>query len=252
MFTILLNNEESISILGPDSVYITSTISTVNEILDKHKGKNLNTFFLFQNDLKKEIKIRKKENQFDVFLKNIHNIWREVPKSYKKKYKLLSEELERHNKTSELEIRQFDPKKKKPERKRKQKENNKDGSFMKTLSDLHPKKKSRKIEDEVTFLESDEENKYGSSLLESTVEDTTSTFLSNNMPAAEEMYPQESNFSYGNPQEVAYGSFVENNITSHDLSYLQQENSMDSYIYSSQNINYGYQYFDVEPVYIIN
>ncbi|CAI2182519.1 16205_t:CDS:2 [Funneliformis geosporum] len=232
MFTFIIKDENVgiCVILGPNNEYIELKISTIIEILNKHRGKKLNTG---------------------------------IPDSFKKKYKLLSEELERQSKTSELEIRPFNPHKK-MQRKRKQKENNKvevlegskNGSFIKTFSGHHPKKKSRHNEGEVTCFEHIEGRTYEYS---SSLVDTASKLL--NKPTTDETvkYPQENNFRCDNPQEAENGSFVEfdnlhlentrNVIMLQDLSYsvgFPQVNLTDPNVNTPENV--GYEYLDFSSV----
>ncbi|CAB4486435.1 hypothetical protein RhiirA1_500521 [Rhizophagus irregularis] len=122
---ILILSEEKTTyvILGPKNNYIEVTISTIKEILNKqYKGKNLNDFFLFQIDVKNEVKSLRgssrssvvtegSTNPFEDFIQNIPLIWKNfAPQPIKDKYKLLSEEFEKSNKSSELVIRSFVPK----------------------------------------------------------------------------------------------------------------------------------------------
>lgn len=125
-FTIL-SREETITILGPKNNYIEITISTPEEISKRNYKKNLNAYFLFQTDLKREIKrLKSSSTQFDKFTNNIPDIWEKTPEIIKNKYKVLSEEVEKLNKPSDLKILSFDPKNlgKKKKHKRRSKENN--------------------------------------------------------------------------------------------------------------------------------
>ncbi|GBC06655.1 hypothetical protein RclHR1_00070022 [Rhizophagus clarus] len=146
----ILYREETITILGPNNNYIEITFPTSKEILDRNYKGNLNSFFLFQNDLKKVIKDSKSSsNQFIEFTNNIPTIWEKTPEIIKNKYKVLSEELEKlnKNKSSDLKILSFDPKNlgQKKKYKRKPKENhirnynknksNKEENFMSKLRD---------------------------------------------------------------------------------------------------------------------
>ncbi|GBC50974.2 uncharacterized protein OCT59_022533 [Rhizophagus irregularis] len=119
----VLSIEETITILGPNNNYITFTFPKSEEILNRSYKKNLNAFFLFQNDLKKAIKKSKSSsNQFVEFINNIPIIWDKTPETIKSKYKVLSGELEKLNKPSGLTIVSYDPGQKK-KYKRRPKEN---------------------------------------------------------------------------------------------------------------------------------
>ncbi|RGB41888.1 hypothetical protein C1646_662738 [Rhizophagus diaphanus] len=146
--------EEKITILGPNNNYITFTFPKSEEILNRSYKKNLNAFFLFQNDLKKAIKKSKNSsNQFVEFINNIPVIWDKTPETIKSKYKVLSEELEKLNKPSGLTIVSYDPKKsgQKKKYKRRPKENyirhrnnkmNKEKKILDKLSvDMNPEAK---------------------------------------------------------------------------------------------------------------
>ncbi|CAG8722480.1 9435_t:CDS:1, partial [Funneliformis caledonium] len=93
----LTNN--TFAILGKNNNYIEIKISSPDEILNDYNGNALNEFLLFQIDLNKEFEKRAPSDDF----KNISVIWKKVPESIIKKYKLLLEELEQKKKTSGLE-----------------------------------------------------------------------------------------------------------------------------------------------------
>ncbi|CAG8675226.1 6631_t:CDS:2 [Funneliformis mosseae] len=98
MFTVVHSDRKTFLILGPNGYYLEITISD-----DRNRIGNFNAFSLFQDDLEKEIEIKSYPSHFDNFFKNIGVIWEYAPKSIKKEYKLLSDELER--KFSNLEIK---------------------------------------------------------------------------------------------------------------------------------------------------
>ncbi|PKC14958.1 hypothetical protein RhiirA5_408797 [Rhizophagus irregularis] len=109
-FTVL-SGEETITILGPNNNYIEIPFPTPKEILERNFKKNLNAYFLFQTDLKREIKkLKNSSTQFDEFINNIPIIWEKTPEIIKNRYKVLSEEVEKLNKHSGLKILSFDPK----------------------------------------------------------------------------------------------------------------------------------------------
>ncbi|GBC06652.1 hypothetical protein RclHR1_00070019 [Rhizophagus clarus] len=99
-------------ILGPEpkSKYLKVTISSGILKNKSFKG-NLNSFFLFQNHLKSEIKTKECPSEYLEFKNNFNIIWSVTPEEVKKEYKRVSKELEKLNKSSELTILQFDPKK---------------------------------------------------------------------------------------------------------------------------------------------
>ncbi|CAB5121773.1 unnamed protein product [Rhizophagus irregularis] len=124
-FTVL-SGEETITILGPNNNYIEIPFPTPKEILERNFKKNLNAYFLFQTDLKREIKkLKNSSTQFDEFINNIPIIWEKTPEIIKNRYKVLSEEVEKLNKHSGLKILSFDPKSfgKKKKHRRRPKEN---------------------------------------------------------------------------------------------------------------------------------
>src|SRR4051812_39155876 len=94
MFNVIARNEKKFLILGPNNNFITITISTINDVLNRHYRGNLNSFLLFQNDVRKEAKTLKSPSDQSDFTNNIHDIWERAPESVRNKYELLLEEHE--------------------------------------------------------------------------------------------------------------------------------------------------------------
>src|SRR3954452_12374828 len=134
MFDVIDKNERVFLVFGPNNIYIKVTISTLIEILNKHYRGNLNIYFYFQNDVKKGAKeLKSISDQFNFTNNNnIPIIWGKTPESIKNKYKLLSEEVEKSNKPSELTIRSWSFNPEKPIRKRRLKENDPRGRKKKS------------------------------------------------------------------------------------------------------------------------
>src|SRR5436305_12025624 len=103
-FNVIEKPDGKLAVLGQDNNYIEFPIPNATEVLNKEYNGNLNCYFLFQNNLKEAIKSSKRANQLVDFSNNIPKIWEKTPESIKNKYKLLSKEIEKLNKPSELII----------------------------------------------------------------------------------------------------------------------------------------------------
>ncbi|CAB4486433.1 hypothetical protein RhiirA1_500523 [Rhizophagus irregularis] len=119
---IILKDNKIFLVLGPNNNYLEIIMSSTEEIIKKSFKTNLNSFFLFQYDLRKEIKAKENPSKrFLEFKNNINKIWKKTPDLIKNEYKILSEELQRLNKPLKLVIRPFNPEKQKENQKWKKK-----------------------------------------------------------------------------------------------------------------------------------
>jgi hypothetical protein len=119
VIVLVLGDDKTVfAILGPNNNYIEITVSKIDEILSKQYKRNLNEYFLFQIDVKNEVKSLRKSSKspvvtegspFENFIQNIPLIWQNTPQPIKVKYKLLSEKFEESTKPTELVIKSFDP-----------------------------------------------------------------------------------------------------------------------------------------------
>ncbi|PKK79851.1 hypothetical protein RhiirC2_860269 [Rhizophagus irregularis] len=148
-------------------------------------------------DVKNEVKSLKKSSKspvvtegstspFENFIHNIPLIWKNTPQDIKNKYKILSEEFERTNKSTELVIRSFDPENLiRKSRKRGLKENR----------TQHCKKKRYK-EDTFTLKSKNEaENNKNVAFMESNIFPTLPVVVEPSFPQIENTgsYPQSDN-----------------------------------------------------------